>query len=150
MVGYVVLNPGCAPRDDAYYNIGDLVIVFEHFYRNFINPPLDDWIYGYLADDNPERGLTLMLPESSRDSPSSKFGLMVHDFLPEENREKKLAKLKETVFDLAKVKHVRAIFITDLEIGKVDIYAHWSCIWHEFVSFVAQANSSTNEHHSME
>jgi Spherulation-specific family 4 len=150
MVGYVVFNPGCAPRDDAYYHIADLVIVFEHFYHNFINPPLDESVYVYLAHDIPENGLTLMIPEPSNDSPISKFGLMIHDFLPEENYKDKLVKLKEMVFDLVQIKRVRAIFITDLEIKKVDVYANWSHIWHEFVNFVAQANSSINGHHSVD
>jgi hypothetical protein len=144
MIGYVIFNPGCAPRDDAYYGIADLVVVFEHFYRDFINPPLHESVYAYLADDIPEGGLTLMIPESSKDSPTSKFGLMIHDFLPEEDHGDKIAKLKEMVFELVQVKCVRAMFITDLEIEKVDIYANWSHFWHDFVGFTAQANSSIN------
>lgn len=150
IVGYVVFNPGCAPRDDAYYDIADLVIVFEYFCHDFINPPLNDFVYTYLSDEVSERGLTLMIPESLNDSPSSKFGLMVHDFLPEENHENKIVKLKEMVFDLVQIKHVHAIFITDLEIRKVDVYANWGHIWHDFVGFVAQANSSINGNHSIE
>ena len=34
-IGFVVLNPGCAPWHDGYYSIADLVIVFEQTYDKF-------------------------------------------------------------------------------------------------------------------
>lgn len=184
--GYVLLNPGCAPRHDAYYNICDLVIVFEHFHNNFMNPPLDDWAFQHLVDhcsearvdgthpiimedqtngtlpmasepvderlfDSPTpvsdspipvsvHGMKLMLPKSSDAAPISKFGLMDHDFLPGKSQHDKVAALKSLVFDLVQVKRIGAIFITDIEIGKGDIYANWSSFWREFIDFVAEAN----------
>ena len=138
--GYVVLNPGCTPRNDAYYNIADLVVVFEHFYHNFIRPPLDDPPFQYIRDMNPSDGLKLMLPQSSNSRPSFNFAVMIHDFLPSQSREVKLNKLKAVINDLVQIKRIRAIFITDLEIAKEDIYADWSSFWSEFIDMIAEAN----------
>jgi hypothetical protein len=84
--------------------------------------------------------MKLMLPKSSDTAPISKFGLMDHDFLPGKSQDDKVTALRSLVFDLVQVKRIGAIFITDIEIGKGDIYANWSSFWREFIDFVAEAN----------
>lgn len=139
-LGYVVLNPGCTPRNDAYYSLADLVVVFEHFYRNFTRPPLHDPPFQYLVDVSPKHGIKFMLPQSSIPTPSFKFAIMVHDFLPNQSREVQLSRLKTVINDLVRVKRLGAIFITDLEIEKEDIYADWSSFWPEIIKIIAEAN----------
>jgi hypothetical protein len=84
--------------------------------------------------------MKLMLPESTENSPASMFGLMVHDFLTAQGQESKLLHLKDLVYDLVRVKRIKAFFITDVEIQKRDIYANWSSFWEDFIGFMAGAN----------
>lgn len=137
--GYVILNPGCAPWHNGYYSIADLVIVFEDFYRIFTTPPLDDRPFQYLAERNIADGMRLMVPQSSSTIPSFKLAVMIHDFLPTQSRVVKLTQLRTLVYDLVQVKGLGAIFITDLQIKKEDVYADWSSFWQEFIGFIAQA-----------
>lgn len=69
----------------------------------------------------------------------SKFGVMVHDLLPGETREAKLAEMQIIVHDLVQVKRVGALFITDVQIEDADVYANWSSVWQEFIGMVAEA-----------
>ena len=73
---------------------------------------------------------------------------MIHDFLPALGRQAKLIYLKAIIYDLVQVKRLGAIFITDLEIGKQDIYADWSSFWHDFIGIVAQANGTADTDHT--
>jgi hypothetical protein len=134
----MVLNPGCAPRVPQYFNIADMVIVYEYFHDKFINPPKDDSFFQYLDNVNSSHGQRLMLPQSSIPHwPENKFGVMIHD-----TKFKNPTELKELVFDLVQVKKVGGLFITDIEIGKSDIYADWSSFFPEFIELIALANDS--------
>jgi hypothetical protein len=137
MVGYVILNPGCAPRVPQYFNIADLVIVYEHFHDKFISPPKDDSFFGYLDKVDNGHGQRLMLPQISNHFPSSKYGVMIHD-----TKFKSLDDLRHLVTDLIQIKGISALFITDIEIEKKDIYADWSSYFPEFISMVNEANNS--------
>ena len=133
------MNPGCTPRHQAYYEFADLVVVFEHDHRNLINPPLDYPPFEYIPKVGPSHGLRLTLPQSTLATPSSKFGVVVHDLLAGETKEDKVAELKTLVHDLVQMKRVGAVFITDIEITEKDVYGNWSSIWKDFVSTVAEA-----------
>jgi hypothetical protein len=115
------------------------VVVFEHDHRNLINPPLDYPPFEYIPGVGPSHGLRLTLPQSTLATPSSKFGVVVHDLLAGETKEDKVAELKTLVHDLVQMKRVGAIFITDIEITEKDVYGNWSSIWKDFVSTVAEA-----------
>lgn len=45
----VILNPGTFP-DEGYMTIGDIIVVFEDRYSNYINLTLPTWINNYSAD----------------------------------------------------------------------------------------------------
>jgi len=124
--------------------MADLVIIFEHHYRDLINPPLQSPPFQYLANVGANHGMKLMLPQHSRLTPAFKFGVMLHDFLPGKSRETKLTEMLSLIHDLVQVKRVGAVFITDVEIKNADIYANWSSIWDEFTSMMANANKSSS------
>jgi Spherulation-specific family 4 len=140
LLGFVVLNPGCAPRHEGYYDIADLVIVFEHFTHNFVNPPLNDPAFEYLADGSPDGGMTLMLPQVSSSIPKLKLAVMVHDFFSNLSPAERIKALEDIVSDLVQRKCIGAVFFTDVQIEKEDIYAKWSSFWTEFVDAVVNAN----------
>jgi Spherulation-specific family 4 len=137
ILGYVILNPGCAPRRQEYFNIADLVIVYENYYERFRSPPVTDPLFNYLRTGY--HGMPLMLPQSSSNMPSSKFGVMIHDF---DTTGDTLSKLRSLVNELVQTKRVGAVFITDIKIKVADIYADWSSFWPEFVRFVAEADQN--------
>jgi hypothetical protein len=137
MVGYVILNPGCAPRVPQYFNIADLVIVYEHFYDTFISPPKDDSFYAYLDKVDNRHGQRLMLPQSSTSFPSSKYGIMIHNTTFKSHKD-----IHSLVFDLIQHKRIGALFITDIEIEKRDIYADWSSFFPELTKILNEANNS--------
>ena len=139
-IGFVILNPGCAPRHPGYYDIADMVIVFEYFHYDFSFPPLEDPVYRHLCDVDSSHGMRLMLPESSEQSPASMFGVMVHDFLASQRQQSKLLHLKDLIYDLVRVKRLKALFVTDIEIQKLDVYANWSSFWEDFINIMAEAN----------
>jgi len=140
LAGFVVLNPGCAPRHEGYYNIADLVIVFEHFTHNFVNPPFNDPAFAYLAEGSPDGGMTLMLPKVSSSIPKSKLAVMVHDFYPNLPPGERIQALDAMIADLVDRKRMGAVFFTDVQIAKEDIYANWSSFWAEVVDAVVNAN----------
>ena len=104
-----------------------------------MRPSFEDPPFQYLAEASPSCGMKVMLPQSSRHCPSFKFALMIHDFLPTQSREVKLKILRAVIYDLVQVKQMGAIFITDIEIEKKDIYADWSSFWPEFIKIIAEA-----------
>jgi hypothetical protein len=78
-----------------------------------------------------------MLPESSTHFPSSKYGVMIHD-----TKFNSLDDLQSLVTDLIQIKRIGALFITDIEIEKKDIYADWSSFFPEFIKMINGANNS--------
>ena len=106
-VGYVVLNPVCAPRVPQYFNIADMVIVYEHFHDKFINPPKDDAFFHYLDNAKSNQGQRLILPQSYIPHwPERK----IHDTIF-----KNPSELKELVFDLVQVKRIGGGCLCGLE-----------------------------------
>jgi len=89
-----------------------------------------------------------MLPEVTEKSPSSKMAVMVHDFLPAQGRAIKLHRLKGVLRDLAEKKQLAAIFITDIEIEKEDIYAGWSSFWTEFIKTMDETACGSIANHT--
>ena len=144
MYGYVVLNPGCATTHAPYYSLADLVVVFEHYYFDLIYPPIESPDFRYLTNVAPNHGLKLRLPKPSRQTPASKFGVMLHDFLPGGSHHAKLVEMRPLIHDLVQIKRVGAVFITDVQIKNADIYANWSSIWKEFIGMMSEANKSSS------
>ena len=118
------------------------MVVFEHHHKDLISPPLDSPEFQYLSNVGSNHGLRLMLPRPSRTT-ISKFGVMVHDLLPGQTREEKLAEMRTLVHDLVQVKRVATLFITDVRLDDADVYANWSSIWQEFIGMVAEATKSS-------
>ena len=136
--GFVAINPGC-PAYKGYFDIADLVIVSEHSHHSFVNPPTHEWDFQYLTSANPDHGLKLMLPKPSKPEHIFKSGIINHGFLPGQTHATKMLELRRLVHDLVCVKRVGAVFITDLELEKADIYAQWSSFWPEFIDLMGEA-----------
>jgi len=51
----------------------------------------------------------------------------------------KLEEMRKMVRDLVRVKKVGAVFLTDLDISKTDVYAAFGTIWEDFVEVVWEA-----------
>ena len=130
------MNPGCAPRREEYFDIADLVIVYENQYERFLSPPTDDPAFNYLRTGR--HGTPLMLPQSSSKLSPAKFGVMIHDFADIDT----LRKLRSLVNELVQAKRVGALFITDIKIKVADIYANWSSFWPTFIRFVAESEQN--------
>ena len=141
--GYVVLNSGC-PVKDVYFAISDMVVVFEHDYFAFTSPPLNHPAYEHLTKVGRNHGRKVMLPQFSTAAPASKYAVMIHDFLPRGEQKTQLEELGVVVHDLVRVKRVGAVFVTDIEIEKADVYANWSSFWTEFIRMVAEEGTATN------
>ena len=141
--GYIVLNPGC-PAHKGYFDIADLVVVSERNHLKFIIPPAHDSNFRYLATVGRDYGLKLTLPQPAKPQHTSKFGVIIHGLLPDTSHSDKLVELRKLVHDLVCIKRVGTLFITDVELEKADIYAHWSSFWTEFIEIVAEANAEAS------
>jgi hypothetical protein len=139
----VVLNPGCIPSKDKYYDLADLVVVFENDQHTLMNPRLDHAPLEYLSKARAGHGLKLALPEASSTAPASKFGILIHD-LQGETQEQKLSELQILVHDLVQMKRVSAVFITDIKSKEMDVYGNWSSIWDEFIRLLAEARDCSS------
>jgi hypothetical protein len=112
------------------------VIVYENYYDRFLSPPITDPTFDYLKTGS--YGTPLMLPKSTPKMPSSKFGVMIHDF----DNVDTFSKLRSLVNELVQCKRVGSLFITDIKIRMADVYADWSSFWPEFVRHLAEAEQN--------
>jgi len=137
--GYVVLNPGCDCSLD-YFDFADLIVLAESSYKSFINPPWDHPSYSYLRDVPRQFGLNCMLPKFSRIKPAHKTGVVLHTLGSGYSEEQRLDEMEMLVRDLVGVKRVGAIFLTNLEMDKENVYGAWSLFWREFTEIMASAS----------
>jgi len=80
-----------------------------------------------------------MLPYPYKPEHRSKFGVAIYGLLFNKLQNPDLSKLVNLVKDLVSVKLVGAIFLTDVELEKADVYAQWSSFWAEFIDAVSQS-----------
>lgn len=133
----MVLNPGCAcPLD--YFSFADLVVVAEVSHDQFSHPSWDHPSYSYLRDVSRAHGDRVMLPQISRITPGHKMGVIVHGFGTNESDESRVKKMKLLAYDLVRTKRIGGVFLTNLEMGKDNVYGGWSCFWREFTAAVAE------------
>ena len=123
--GYVVLNPGCQPHH-RYYTLADVVIIFEKHYDNFVHDS------------------KLALPRPSPITPPSKWGVMIHDFCPNQTKQEKAIEMKALIHELVQIKQIGCFFITDIELAKADVYGNWSSVWTEFIDIMAETAHSSS------
>lgn len=135
------MNPG-GPTSSRYFDLADLVIVSEHAYHDFINPPTQYDTYNYLLDTPSTYGRKVLLPRFTTETPAPRMGVIMHGFAAQRSFENRLQEMRSMTQDLVKVKKLGAVFITDLEIGKGDVYSQFSSIWEQFVETVVELNET--------
>lgn len=136
--GFVCLNPG-GPTNQRYFDLADLVIVSEHTYTDFLNPPTQYDTYSYLLDAPSSYGHRVLIPRFTTGTPAQKMGVIIHGFAMDMASKEKLEEMRMMVRDLVRVKKVGAVFLTDLDISKTDVYAAFGTIWEHFVEAVVGA-----------
>ena len=109
--------------------MSDMVVIFENHYRNLI---LEDGV---------------ALPQPLPLTPPQKWGVMIHDFGVSRTKEDKLVEMKGLIHDMVQMKTIGALFITDIEIAKTDVYNNWSSIWAEFTDIMAETIQSASALH---
>ena len=133
-----MLNPGC-PAHDGYFDISDIVVVSERSHQSCISPLSRKWTRSFFKWTNRSEGLNFSLPKASIPEHNSKFGIIDHSFLPGQAHELKLIELRKLVENLVCTRRVGAVFITDVDLEKADVYAEWSSIWSELLAFMERA-----------
>jgi Spherulation-specific family 4 len=140
MSGFVCLNPG-GPTCQRYFDLADLVIVAEHVYADFLNPPTQYDTYSYLLRTSSSYGRRLRIPRFTTDTPAQKMSVIIHGFpVNTPSKDDSLAEdLTMMIRDLVRVKKVGAVFFTDLDISKRDVYAAFGTIWEDFVAATVES-----------
>jgi hypothetical protein len=90
-----------------------------------------------------------MLPQFGPETPSTRMGAIIHGFAAEMSSQDRLQEMRSIVTDLVALKKVGALFLTDLEIGKGDVYSRFSNVWEEFVAAVAEAGELSNKEENL-
>jgi len=103
-----------------------MVVIFENHHHNFIL----------------EEGVAL--PQPSPLTPPQKWGVMIHDFGVSRTKEDKITEMKGLIHDMVQMRGVGALFITDVEIAKADVYDNWSSVWAEFIDIMAETVHSAS------
>ena len=132
------MNPGC-PSYEGYFDISDLVVVSERSHHDFANPPPEKERFQLFKRAKPRQGPKFLLPKISNVQHWLKFAIIDHSFLPEQTRETKLVELRKLIRHLVITKRVGALFITDVDLEKADVFAEWSSFWSELLVYVSEA-----------
>ena len=136
------MNPGC-PSHEGYFDISDLVVVSERSHQSFTNPsPEKGKFQIFKRALKPGQAPKLLLPKTSNPQHWLKFGIIDHSFLPEQLHETKLVELRKLVHRLVSTTRVGALFITDVDLEKSDVFAEWSSFWPELLVYVSEADGT--------
>src|SRR5579859_6182659 len=94
-VGFVCLNPG-GPTSSKYFDLADLIVVSEHAYRDFINPPKQYDTYNYLLDTPSSYGREVLLPRFTVETSARKMGAIIHGFAAGMSNANKLQEMRRS------------------------------------------------------
>jgi hypothetical protein len=130
------LNPGCDCSLD-YFDFADLVVVAEFSSREFMSPSYDHPSYSYLRDVPPHLGMKSALPRFTPIKPAHKVGVVLYGVGANQSEGARTDEMGRLVRDLVCTKRIGALFLTNLELEKENVYGSWSCFWREFVQAVA-------------
>lgn len=137
-LGYVVSNPGC-PAHEGYFKTSDIVVISERAHRNLISYPSKVHFPFFNSLRGSSQYLKISLPTPSHPGLMSKYGIIDHSFLSDQTRESKITELKKLVNYLVRQNPVGALFVTDIDLERGDVYAEWSAFWPELLEFMDKA-----------
>ena len=119
------------------------MVVSERSHQSFTNPPPEKGKFQLFKRAKPGQCPKLLLPKTSNREQCLKFGIINHSFLPEQLHETKLVELRKLVHHLVSTTRVGALFITDVDLGKSDVFAEWSSFWSELLEYLSEADANT-------